>query len=282
MRFGAAPDTVTAPPVEPYGYGLLSVAALPDSSGVRVANGVQYEPLTCTPAQTTRDACITTDRDGNPLPTPGELLADPGVPLVEADPLTLYAGFRCSAVGRSHADMQERARQALRLGEQRGLERAFWTGEEGNRPRLADPDADLLAVAPQSPVRALGLLEGYLGERYPGRGVIHIPRGLVPALHGNGLLKVEGDEIVTLLGTRVAAGGGYPNTGPDGAVAGANTGWAYATGQVAVWRGPELELAEGQVAAAMDRTTNEVNLIVERQYAVGRECALGAVPIALT
>jgi hypothetical protein len=266
------PMYVDAPAVTPYLYGLFSVAQMPVDADEHWQCGVEYEPQACGPAKTWADPC-----DDDPLNPQAPKAADEGVALVTGSPFVVYAGFNCHLVGRSEADVQARAAQALALGEQRAVEQAYWTGEAGNYPLLADPAAVVLGGGAVSPIAALGALEGYLGSNYGGIGVIHTPRAVVAWLSREGVLSRDRDRLVTDLGTWVAAGGGYAvNTGPDGTPAAAGTAWMYATGAVVVRRSP-VWLNPDSVAQALDRTSNLVHLLAERTYVITHECILAAV-----
>lgn len=276
------PLYVSPPTVEPYGYGLFSVAQFPVETDRHWRCGVQWEPYACTPARALGDQCD----------FPGvEKEVDDGVPLVEASAFTVYGGYLCRLPGRpQQADIEDRIRQAIRLGEQRIVERTFWSGDLGNTPFLASPDAVVLnAVDPPtaadalSPVAGIAALESFLRENYGGTGVIHAPAGAVPLLaHYNQLRPDGGAPLRTWLGTPIAAGGGYViNTGPDGTPAPPGTSWLYATGPVAIRRG-EIFINPNTVAQALNRTTNEVEILAEREYVIGFDCLLAAVLITLS
>lgn len=272
------PLYVDPPTVEPYGRGLFSVAQFPVETDRHWRCGVQWEPYACSPARTIGDQC------DNPA---AEKTLDDGVPLVDAAAFTVYGSYLCRTVGRGEADILDRVRQAVRLGEQRAVEQTFWTGDLGNTPYLASPDAVVLndgglPVDPAdalTPTAGLAALESYLRETYGGTGVIHAPAGAVPVLARYGQFCDCSTPLRTWLGTPVAAGGGYVvNTGPDGLPAPAGTAWLYATGPVAIRRG-ELFLNPDTVAQALNRATNEIAILAEREYVVGFDCLLAAVLI---
>ncbi|MBP2703519.1 hypothetical protein JOL79_06865 [Microbispora sp. RL4-1S] len=273
---------VSPPTVEPYGYGLFSVAQFPVETDRHWRCGVEWEPYACDPARTIADDCH--------LP-PVEKVLDDGVPLVSASAFTVYGSYLCRTVGRTEQQILDRVRQAVRLGEQRAVEHAFWTGELGNTPRLADPGAVILnpgGVIPAdagdalSPVAGLAALESYLRESYGGTGVIHAPAGAVPVLaQAQQFCGTCTAPLRTWLGTPVAAGGGYVvNTGPDGNPAPAGTAWLYGTGPVAIRRG-EVFINPDSIGQALNRTTNEVAILAEREYVVGFDCLLAAVLISI-
>lgn len=272
------PLYVDPPVVEPYEFGLFSVAQMPpEDRDPHWRCGVQYEPLTCDKARTEGDRCDT--------PQPDKTVDD-GVPLSMGDPFTVYDGYLCRLPGRpSQEDIVNRARQALLLGEQRAVEEAFWTGSAGNDPHLADPSAVILNPVPTDPlniVAGLAALENFLGETYAGVGLVHGPRGVATLLSKDGLITATRTGLRTILGTGLAAGGGYVvNTGPDGTPAPDGTAWMYATGAVVIRRGPII-INPDTVAAAFNRSTNEVEILAEREYVITRECALGAVLVDIS
>lgn len=273
---------MAAPAVEPYKYGLFSVAQMPAAeSDPHWQCGVTYEPFSCDKSSAVGDYCPTP-----PALVPGPKTVPEGVDQVNGLPFTVYDGFNCSIVGRSEADIMERARQALALGERRAVEEAYWTGAVGNRPRLADPSAVVLNAVPAptaadalTPVAGIAALENYLASNYGGTGIIHGPRGVSALLARYHLAFAEGTVLRTLVGTPVALGGGYTvNTGPDGVEAPPGTAWLYATGNVVIRRS-EVWVNPDSVAQALNRTSNNVTLLAERTYVVTHECLLAAVLI---
>lgn len=273
------PKAIVAPPaVAPYGYGLFSVAQQPPTEGERWRCGVMWEPYACDESAAYGDQC---DNDGE------EKTIRDGVPLVEADAFTIYDGYLCRLPGRpTEQAIRDRAETALSLGEQRAIEYVVWTGESGDstvNPHLASPSAVVLnPVNPPTADDALSLpaalaaLENYLAANYGGQGVIHASRGVVTLLAHLQLVERDGTRLRTLLGTLVAGYGGSPNTGPDGTEAPDGTAWLYATGPVAMRRGP-MFITPDTIAAALNRTTNEVLVIAEREVVVGWDCVHAAV-----
>lgn len=273
------PKTIVSPPaVQPYRFGLYSVAQQPQPEGDHWRCGVMWEPYACDNGAPYGDQCDDPDV---------EKVVRDGVPLVEADAFTVYDGYLCRLPGRpSEADIMDRARTALDLGEQRTVERVVWSGIAGAQivePHLASPDAVVLnAVDPPAAADALALpaaiaaLEHYASCEYGGQPVIHAPRSVAALMDARHLLERDGAVLRTILGTAIAFYGCSPNTGPDGAEAPDGTAWLYITGPVAMRRGPVLIAPDG-VAAALNRTTNEVFVVAEREVAVGWDCVHAAV-----
>jgi hypothetical protein len=268
MTLAAPPRYVAAPVATPYRYGLLSSADVLEDPPGRWQLGIEYEPVACGGAAALPPGCDMT-----------AMAVDTGVPLVSGGPLLIYAGFSCSPVGHLD-DAQDRAEAALIMGEQRALERAYWTGSEGNRPRLADLACTTLnavtGTAGAVSLRAgIAMLEDTLGDEYGGIGVIHAPRGVAVNAATLQLLRPAGFGLVTPLGTRWAFGGGYAvNTGPDGAPAAAGTAWLYATGGVTVRRGPPVFYGGPET---LDRAENTLTVYAERLYVITHDCLCAAV-----
>lgn len=276
------PTYVAAPAIQPYGYGLFSVAMMPPpEADPHWRCGVEYEPYACGKARVEGDRCA--------APQPDKTVDD-GVPGASGTPLTVYDGYLCRLPGRpSPQEIRDRATQKLLLGEQRAVEEAFWTGAAANEPHLADPDAVVLNAVPLPAaadalhvVAGVAALEGYLAANYPGIGVLHAPRGVATLLDRHHLVDDQRGTLRTLLGTAVAAGGGYVvNTGPTGDPAPDGTAWIYATGAVVIRRG-EIVVNPDTLAAAFNRRTNEVEVLAERQYVITRECVLAAVLVDIS
>jgi len=67
--------------------------------------------------------------------------------------------------------------------------------------------------------------------------------------------------------------GTYAGLSPAGVAPAANTTWSYITGTVSMWRSPESAVFYSPLSAAVNRSTNQVNGIREREYIVTFECA---------
>ncbi|OJF13745.1 hypothetical protein [Couchioplanes caeruleus] len=265
--------SVAAPPVVPYRYGLFSAAAVLDPADAReFMAGVQWEPVCAdAPAPVTLAEACAVDRPPLHLP--------PGVDVAQAGPpISLYTGFVCALPGRD--DLLERAHQKLGLIEQQSLEHYAWTGTAGNRPRLADPDTEILggsAAAPVSAAIGLGLLEAFVSDRSGGIGVLWAPRWTAGVLTGAQLLRVENPRLVAPLGNPVV----FAHTdgaGPDGTVPPAGDAWLYATGAVQVRRGA---VSLPTLPQALSTVDNEVFAVAQRRYLVGWGCAQAAVKVRL-
>lgn len=226
---------------------------------------------------TVEDATATGPFTGDPFYA---RVASEGIDLVDGEPFNLYHLFRCAPLGQGgEARFQERARTALRLGEQRALERV--TGS------LLAADTDGVDLTPTygvaTPlVEGIALLEGWSAANYGGVPVIHLPRSAGTVL-GRRLERVSG-HLETIQGSLVASGGGYDRLqGPGGdaaPAAAAGEAWLYVTGQVVIHRGDTEDVGPILDSATGGRL-NVWSALVERPYTSTWECITGAVLVDL-
>lgn len=136
-------------------------------------------------------------------------------------------------------------------------------------------------------VGALGLLESYLACCSDvGRGVIHAPSSLLPAMLGSGLL-----EPLTPTGRRYTAGGhlvvadcGYTGEAPGTAEEGPQDPgdgvlWLYATGGLVARVSPTLDLSSDEDVAALIATTNDRVAVSQGLAMVAWGCCHAGVPV---
>lgn len=287
MRRLAAPPAFTAA-----GYGLLSVAetALDVDDG-HWRNGVEWQPGYCGEALNTAAVCVTGGLAKSALPNE--------LPIRGADPFAVYGWLDCSPVGYTAQQWRDLTLAALVNNEQAAVERAFWTGvlsggtlhphlaadtavvETGVGPTVSlQTAASVVVTGAVDVTEAVGLLEGAMAGCYGGVPTLHVPRAAVAHLDNASLLEAEGPRLRTLAGSKVAAGLGYPGTGPDGTQPDAGTVWLYATGAVKVWRS-DIELTGTSPAEYTNRSSNDQVLVAERTYVVGWDCCHFAVPVRL-
>ena len=295
------PDQYTlvdvGPSFTPQRFGLLTAAELPQVLPEGWRHGTMRISPVCGPAGST-EVIPCSGTSG----TPGEPLND-GVGAVASDVFRVYGWETCSPMGWGDDLAELRRRSELRLtnGAGRAIERVFWTGatDDGGTvfPHLAADAAE--AALPQgasevsrqmpaeevtstavSSVRALGLLEGYLGECYGGEGIIHVPRAALAELDHQGVVRREGEQLRTLAGNRVAgySGGAYP--APDGSTPAAGEGWFYATGMAQVLRGPVTNVG-ATPAETVGRAQNTFLYLVYQLVTVTFDCCLGAAQVDL-
>jgi len=275
----ARPTRVTSP------YGLFSVAQLPTETGPHWQLGIRTEIGTCAPASVTVDSCAVTGT--------GSLVQVDAMSTLGATPFTVFSSPACGPVGFLD-DARKYATDALTNGEQRAVEREFWTGANGTTPHLAanaqiissdgsiEQTAATVVVsggASVDPVEGLGLLEDALGWCYGAEGVIHAPPSVVTAWVARGLIRREGTSLRSPGNHQVVMGDGYPGTGPDGSLP-TGSRWVYATGAIQLRRGP-IEVRGSTSGEVVDRSKNDVVVVAERTYVVNWECCHLAIQIKI-
>lgn len=244
---------VTAPTAAPYPFGLFSVAPPQQAADERFAAGTWWRSNACNLVGVTYNPCTVDD------PVPAK---DPNVicGIVTAPGFTVYAKSEESMGGAPTAERFAAARASLLAGEQNAVESVLWQ-------LLLDA-----TVAPDSAAdvtEAVAVAEGQIAQMYGGQAVIHMSR--YTATLAWPVVRIEGGRLVTVLGSGVAAGGGYlPAPTATGSAVD-----VIATGGLSVVRGQLLDLGE-----AFNTQTNQIDAIVERSYSVGWDC--GAVRVHVT
>lgn len=278
-------------------YGLLSVAE-PRNDNPHWRLGVEWQDM-CPTGGTTLEACYPSAPAITGAPGSFTKSANASNTNWGATPFSVYAEIDCSAPG-FWDNQNQYATDALARVEGWQAERAFWTGTAGGvanavLPHLAATQsvieqgqgytttlqlaATTVTGSPLPPWAALGALEDALADCLLGiAGVIHVPNNVVPMLSAQGLIFKNGNRLQTYNGNWVAAGNGYPRTGPDGSDLGLAHGWMFATGPIFYYRSDVQLLTEN--GASLVRTTNTVKAIAERTYLFGYDCCLLAVPVS--
>lgn len=284
----------TPPGFTPAPYGLLSVAEpATDTVDAHWRGGVEYQPPYCGLALDTAAVCVTGGPTKTALPN--------GIPIRGADPFAVYAWLDCSPVGYTAAQWRQLTIEALANNETARVEEVFWTGAvQGGTvyPHLAanaevsegvdgigqvvslQTAASVIVTGAVDVVEAVGRLEETMAGCYGGTPVLHVPRRAVAHLANKGLIVKDGARLRTPAGSLIAAGLGYPGTGPDGTTPAAGTQWWYATGTVKYWRS-SVELTGRNPAEWVGRARNDQVLIAERTYVLGWDCCHAAIPVSL-
>lgn len=213
-----------------------------------------------------------------------------GVDVVEGEAFAVLHLLTCNPVGFGDGtvSLDERARRALQMGEQRAVERVV------ARALARDERAVVLAGGTTlSVVDGLAALEKYAAANYPGRATIHATPDVVTLLDAAGAVKVGTvngtDMIVTVQGTKVVSGGGYsplrePTPVDDGVLPAndADTEWLYVTGAVQVRRGAAIEVNDAMNVTAGTTARNERTALAERPYVATWDCIVAAVAVSTT
>lgn len=262
-------------------YGLLTAASgpldLPDRAR---AGGVEYVPVTCGQAHPYPINCY----DGAVASPGGDVFdpdaADPEELLVEAGVFGVAASLPCGSVGYTAAEFEEKVRRRLVNGEQGGAEQALWTGLDPDGTALditslsADPE-EVLSGDAENIMTVVAALEdwAYRDQGYGNVAYIHAPVSVSTYAANAGLVRQDRNLKRTPYGSVWIFGGGYPGTGAAGAappLGGANI---HITGQVQVWRSPDVLVYPAN--QTMDRATNQRFMLAVREFAIGFDCLNG-------
>lgn len=272
---------LSAPGCVPTKFGLLSVAELVDELTGHWENGVEYDLETC------EELFVVTSCPPGDVPA-FDKTTDGAGRTDFADAFTMVASYKCSVPGLPVAEAWDHAASRLARGEDRTLERTFWTGldVQGNDVlQNLGNNADVVDLTPGSGALTIGdgmaLLESWAGDAMPCAPIIHAGRGMGVYLAERHIIEADGSVMRSAgTGTRVALGGGYQDTGPAGDIPAAGEVWLFVTGSILVRRGPTFFTPErDNNGAAIDRTINDIVVFAERTYAVEQDCAIAAVRV---
>lgn len=261
----ADPTVVDGAPRVALPYGLFSVLTTRPEGDKRWINGVQWEALGCWDVHGIGEPDCEPDEDGGTVAV-GLPKTFNGLVIGDATAFTVYGHFRCSPVGHTLQEAQDRATAHLLAKEEAAVERAFWTGNLGNIPNLIGSAYEVTNTG-GSGREALGLLEKAIGTDYGSLGVIHMSRAAATSLAADWLLIGSGGQLRTQLGTPVVAGAGYPGDGsPTNPAAGSEQ--MFATPALFGYRS-EIDVASNRPGDLLDREDNDLYTIAERQYLIG-------------
>ncbi len=264
--------SIPAPDPGPLRYGLFAAANGPSPFPEEHARefGMRYDMLGCGDAHGYEIIC-----------DPSELAEkdfDPNTAERPVLPFITYASLECGPLGYGAEYLTRKTIRRLVANEQEIVEQALWAGGFGNAPALEDAaTADLGAAA--DIVEGISILEEWASENY----------GYVPVIHAESRVAAYAAEahqvdrraprLYTPLGSIWSFGGGYPGTGPAGEVPVAGNTWLFITGQVYLWRNAEIFVPP--VLEVMNRTTNTMRVLAEREWAVSYDCVAAAVEVTL-
>jgi hypothetical protein len=258
-------------------YGLFQVATGPlDLPQNARSGGLQYEISTCTLPKEYEVECQETHNTK---------VITSGVTVVTGAPFIVYSAIQCDTVGLVNWG-QDRVQRFLYdqlvAGEQATVESIFSQGLAGQLPSLQGATNLGTAVGP---VQAIAKLESWLYARYGLKGVIHAPVYAAPYLSGSHAIDREGsygnEEWYTDMRTCVSLGN-YANVGPTGSAAAVGEAWIYITGAVAIWRTPDNDLFVPPMGQVINRSTNVLTIVMEREYIVTYDCFAAAVLTTLS
>lgn len=247
--------------------GLFNVANGPLDLPVHArSGGLEFQTAVCDLPTGYAIACPPSD-------TP-KSFSSGGANLVTSDPFVVRSDLLCAPVGLTDEQLRRFLLERLKAGEQATVERIFSDGGFGAGPVLQG--ATVLGAS-GSITQAVGALESWLYARYGLPGVLHVPAAAAAHMVNGGGLYRDGQLWKTAMGTLLSFGN-YSGAAPDAEEPDPTEGQAYIyiTGQVTVWRAPDSEVFTTPLAAALNRTTNQVYGQAEREYAVAYECFAAA------
>lgn len=249
-------------------YGLFAVATGPlNLPQLARGGGIQYETGACVLPNGLEVECGPSDPVKTMVSTPDVIVGTPFV---------VYSELTCGTVGLG----PERARtfliERLKAGEQAVVENVFSLQAFGQSPGLSN-NVDVVTVPPEpnGVTDSIGVLEASFYAAYGLQGTIHVPFRLAQRLYQGGGLRWDGRLWRTAAGSLVSFGN-YAGNDPAGAAPGAGLLWIYMTGQVTIWRTPDGEIFIPPYETSVNRATNQVSMVAEREYVITVDCAVHA------
>lgn len=269
------PVYVPAPnPVVPR-YGLFTVATGPLDLPINARRGgLQYEISVCDLPNAYEVECF---QDLS------EKTLDNSTTVVTGAPFIVYSAIRCSPVGLANWGEQRVQRflyDQLVAGEQATVESTFSSSAFGQFPGLGGNPAVVDLGTANGVVGGTSVLEDWLYARYGLPGVIHAPIGTAAYFKSDHLIEQDNRDIWRTPLTPVSFGN-YANTGPTGQAAATGTAWLYITGQVAIYRTPDSDLFSPPMGQVLNRGTNVITTVMEREYVITFDCYVAAVLVTL-
>lgn len=279
-------DAVDGPPPIPPDYGLLP-AADAAVAGVRIVPSAPDGIPRWANGAETRGWPASRGAIHNPLATGSSAVKESGSTTQNGQfrPFTAYLPDQCSTFRiADENEFRQRILTAFYAVESSIVAREFLSGSEvSSNPHLADGTGDFpnanTAVTPPS---ALALLEAAIAAS--GRsGVIHVSPQMLTTLGGTGhiILNERLGVHRTIAGTLVVADAGYADGDtPSGHTpATATQEWIFASGAIDLRRTQPIVLPE-DLWMAVDRSTNDLEYIVERHYLISWDTTIHASVLA--
>lgn len=265
--------SIPAPDPGPLRYGLFAAAngpsPFPDDHAREF--GMRYDMAGCGDAHGYEIVCA-----------PGSLANktfDPNTAERPVLPFITYATVECGPLGYGADYLTRKAIRRLVANEQEIVESALWAGGFGNVPALQAGTTTNLGAA-TSVVNAVSILEEFASSTYGYVPVIHAESRVAAYAADRHQIERRQSRLYTSLGSVWSFGGGYPGTGPAGQVPAAGVSWMFITGQVYMWRNNDIFVPP--VLEVMDRTTNTMRVLAEREWAVSYDCFAAAVEVTLS
>lgn len=268
---------VEAPARSPLPFGLFSHLQFRDGSTDRWRLGAQWQSGTCAPANGIGyDGC---EADEEVVGLPKTFGEGPGD--ASASPFTVYGHFECSPIGTTAEEAQQRANAHLMAREEQRVSQALWTGDLGNMPNFSGANGfdapetiTPLTIGLSDTGDLIGSAEDWMRAAYGSLGVLHMPAALAQSLIRH--LEARNGRLFTRLGTPVVLHTAYSS---DGTTDEGYTPSIIVTPAMFGYRG-EIETSSARPYDLLNRETNDLVAIAERQYLIGFDnCGFGRLDI---
>lgn len=254
-------------------YGLFTVATGPLTlPQVARGGGIQYETGVCVLPKSVQVECGPSD--------PAKVIESTS-DFIVGTPFIVYSELTCGTVGMT----QDRARtilmERLKAGEQAVVENVFSTQAVSQSPGLSNnPDVVTVAATTTGVTDSVGRLESDFYATYGLTGTLHVPFILAQRLYQGGGLRWDGRQWRTAAGTLVSFGN-YAGNDPAGDPPAVGLSWVYMTGAVTIWRTPDSEIFIPPYEMSINRATNQVAMVAEREYVLTIDCAVFATAVTI-
>lgn len=284
MAITTAPVLIAKPTSSmPLRYGIFAAAEGPFDLPIHARNGgLQYVNPLCREGNLYENECPPSALDSKAA------FFGAGTETVLGAPFLATATITCGPVGFDYTEFRAMVLEALKGVEQGLVEEAFSTGVEGQSPSLLAADGIITVTGGGTTVvDVLSELErarycgfGASQTHYGPRAIVHMPIAPFSELKSQHVIEFDGTKWRTPLGTVVSTGC-YAGNDPAGVAPADGTFWLYITGQTAIWRTPDDQVQIAPVEGSLNRTTNQMMMLAEREYVVAYECGGFAKPVTL-
>lgn len=253
----------------PLRYGLFTAAVGPLDLPVHGRNGgLRYVTSICADGFGYDIACIGATASKVPNFTTGSTT-------VTGTPFMVYATQVCGTVGFTYDEQTAMVVERLKSVEQGVVEDIFSQSTFGEAPGLITGDGiTTLAGAGDAIQDVIGELERamYCGAvSYGPPAILHVPIPAFNWMKREHLIEFDGTRWRTAIGTVVSTGC-YANNSPGGVAPADGVFWLYITGQTTIWRTPDSQIQVAPVEGSLNRTTNQLLMLAEREYVIAYEC----------
>jgi hypothetical protein len=261
-------------PNAPLRYGLFQAAVGPLDLPTHARNGgTRYETAICGIGQGYEIECLLDQNSKAGFWTGNGLTNVVGLPFMVA------ATVQCGSAGYTFDEQRAFVIERLKGVEQSMVEQIFSNSSFGQGPGLVTADGiTTVTGAGDTVVQVLSELErarycGFTGNttQYGVPGYLHVAIPVFNALKEAHLIEFDGTRWRTPIGTVVSTGC-YANNDPAGAAPADGVFWMYLTGQTTVWRTSDNDIQVAPVEGSLNRATNQMLMLAEREYVVTYEC----------